>query len=218
MKKYFYFLSLFFLISCSPQDTKWKDTIKKNKISSYEQYLKDYPTGKYTQNAKDSIANLFCDSAKNLESIPILKEFVSKFPDNKRISEINEFIEVLDWKISKLSNSIDTIQTFINTYPNSKFIDKALFVLDSVKYAPSINTIEECMILATKTYFGNPNSKLRTIASIAKINNYDKKLGYMLVEGMCTSFVGNSEYYTIPKYYKLSTDGKGNWSAVYIAE
>ena len=180
MKRYFTFIILCLFISCSQQDNMWKEVSTKNSIYAYQEYIKEYPRGKYLANAKDSI-------------------------------------EYIEWITAKYSNNIETVQNFLDKYQKSKFLIDAKILLEKVKYTPSRTTIENCMVLATKTYFGNPNSSVQTVPTIKKIYEYDKKLGYMRVDGACVTITNNnSQYYAIPKYYKLTTDGKGKWSAMYI--
>ena len=72
MKKFFILFSfsflMIFLIACSPQNNKWKDAASKKTIESFEEYLKEYPTGDYATNAKDSIKKLSWESAKSENS------------------------------------------------------------------------------------------------------------------------------------------------------
>ena len=216
MKRFIIYLLLVIHFGCSPQEKKWENAVERNTIAAYDEYLNEFPDGKYAAYAKDSIADLFCDSAINSKSIRLLKDFVVRYPENNRAGEVKKLFEELEWNFVNKSDNIDTVQAFINTYPAGVFTDNAKHLLDSLIYNPDIKILEDCMIAATKTYFGNPDSKVRTTATIKKVHGYDRALGYMVVEGMCTAFTNYGEYYSIPKYFKLTTDGKGNWSAVYV--
>ena len=215
MKNNSIILFLFFLIACSPQENKWKDATAKNTIGAYEDYLQGYPAGKYVAIAKDSIMNLVCDSAIISQSSQLLKNCISQYPNSKRISEVKLCLETMEWETVKLSNRLDTIQSFINKYPNSKFINESKKLLEKVKYTPSMEILENCLLHAVKSHFGSNDYSAKYKVYKNKVFDYDTKLNYLRVNGAgwMKSFSGE---YTAWGYFRVKTDGKGNWSAVLI--
>jgi len=220
MKRLLYYFSIISLLGCTSQEKQWENVSKINTIIAYENYLTQFPTGKYTLKAKENIENLIFDSVIKINSTVALNDFLKKFPESKHLSDVNKYIENLEWEKRKLSPSIDTLQSYIDKFPDSKYINDAVFLLDSIKYNPSKEDLENCLKLATKKEFGYPNSNyvpyVSTTILIQKIYKYDKKLGYMRVDGGGMVKTTSGEYTLWPKYYKVKTDGKGNWSAIFV--
>lgn len=220
MKKLHYVFSIFFLFGCTSQEKQWENVTKINTIVAYENYLSQFPTGKYALKAMENMENLIFDSVIMLNSTVSLNDFVNKFPESKHLSDVKMYIEKLEWETRKLSPNIDTLQSYIDKFPNSKYINEANYLLDSIKYNPSKEDLENCLKLATKKEFGYPNSNyvpyVSTTILIKKIYKYDKKLGYIRVDGGGMVKTATGEYTLWPKYYKVKTDGKGNWSAIFV--
>ena len=123
--RFFIIILLVLLIACSPQEKKWVNATEKNNIASYEEYLKEYPAGKYVENAKDSIANIVCDSAIKSNSIQLLNDFIAKYPNKRGIAKVKQFIEKLDWDTAFSSRSEKMLKECISKHPESPNVKKA---------------------------------------------------------------------------------------------
>lgn len=83
MKKKAIYLFVFFIVACSPQENKWKDVTSNNTIESFEEYLKEYPTGKYVTNAKDSIKKITWGKAHSDNSLTGFLNYLKSYPNDE---------------------------------------------------------------------------------------------------------------------------------------
>lgn len=83
MKKKTIYLFVFLFVACAPQETRWKDVTSKNAIASYEEYLKEYPTGKYVSNAKDSIKKMTWEKTKSDNSLTGYLNYLKSYPNDE---------------------------------------------------------------------------------------------------------------------------------------
>lgn len=88
-------------------------------LTSYKSYLKKYPSGKYSIQAKSKIEMLTFQAAK---TITALEKFIQQYPHSQYITEAKKNIEELRFKECK---TINDFQKFINDFPDSSFVPKA---------------------------------------------------------------------------------------------
>jgi hypothetical protein len=193
---------IIFILSCSPQDKKWKDVVKINNIASYESYIKEYPNGKYLSNANDSIESIDFKSTIKTAKLASFENFINKHPNGKLLNIAKDSMTAIEWNKVKNTDIFDPIQYFIDKYPKSKFQKEANFLIESIRYKPDRNTIYECILTSTKIAFSNPNSTANLKPIIDKVYEYDKKKGFLRVDGSCIMFSG-SVFVMQPKYYKF---------------
>lgn len=88
-------------------------------LASYKYYLKKYPFGKYSKQAKTKIEVFTFQEAK---TIVALENFVQQYPNSQFITQAKEMIVELRYYECK---TINDFQKFINDFPNSSFVPKA---------------------------------------------------------------------------------------------
>ncbi len=117
----------------------WDNAIKKDTISAYESYIKEFSNGKYVTNAKKKIDELVkfanedekaWDKAQKEDSIDSYTRYKDKFSKGKYISEAKTRLEELQkdkkaFEDAKKKNTISAYDSYISRYPNGRYIELA---------------------------------------------------------------------------------------------
>lgn len=76
-----------FLISgCSAEENTWKAAIEAGTIEGYEEYLDNYPEGKYVNEASEGLAWIV---ASNEDTIKSYDQYLTKYPNGKYVNSRN---------------------------------------------------------------------------------------------------------------------------------
>jgi hypothetical protein len=207
-----------FLLGCNEEKKAWKIAKTTNTENAYDEFISKYPSGKYVSSAREAEEQIAWISSEKVNSEDSYNKFLTKYPSGKFASEARRKGEALSWESTKKTNTVATLQKFITLYPKSLYLAEAQGMLEKVKYIPSRETLESCLREAIRT--GGPGSPVgsgwKIVVSIKKIGKYDKAKGYLRVDGGGMITDGYNQYYVIPAYFKVTTDGNGKWSAKYI--
>lgn len=109
---------------------RYESACDKGTLEAFQEYLKLYPNGKYTSDAKKRIEdyNLWA-KAVDTNTVEAYNDYlsISKFKSfkDKANEAIIELQSIEKWESIKSSKSISEIELFIKTYPKSSCVDKA---------------------------------------------------------------------------------------------
>ena len=185
MKKFkliLYVAIIFLINSCSQDKKEWKNSMEKNSVQAYEEYIDKYPDSKYADSAKNRIWK----NTIAMESINAFDEYIDKYPDSKYADSA----KIRIWKKTKSIESIKAFEKFIDWYPSSAFVDSAKIEIKDLTYTQGTLfgvgvsfTLDDGKI--KKMYYENDlvlkktdGKKIRAICPISLIN--DIKGGQML--------------------------------------
>lgn len=80
-----------FLISgCSAEESTWTAAVEAGTIEGYQEYLDNYPEGKYVNEARDSMAWV---KASNEDTIESYDQYLTRYPSGEYASKALELIE-----------------------------------------------------------------------------------------------------------------------------
>ncbi len=109
------------------EETDWELAQEVDSISSYQQYLVNYPKGEFQKEANQRLKNLeesiAWEKAQAQDTIEAYKKFQSKFTggifSTIALKKIQKLEEEIIWSDTKKNHSIDVYKDFIKRYPNS---------------------------------------------------------------------------------------------------
>jgi len=87
------FLCFLVFISCSGEKKDWKMAESENSITACEDFLKQYPQGKFVDKARSKIEAIYFDQAKAANSINAYNDFLKRYPNTNFANEIQELLE-----------------------------------------------------------------------------------------------------------------------------
>ena len=97
MKRFSIVIGLCFLTACDPsEESEFQKAQTSNTIDAYQQYLKDWPGGKYQAQANESIDGLLYKEAQKADTIESYTEFLTARPDNKYRQEAQTRLDRLE--------------------------------------------------------------------------------------------------------------------------
>ncbi|MFQ5560333.1 MAG: hypothetical protein ACE5FU_07100, partial [Nitrospinota bacterium] len=114
---------LLFLSGC--QYSAWKKVQEQNTVFSYENFLKKYPTGTYSDEARDAIEFLDWEDAGKQKSAAAFQKFIEKYPRSKFVGVATRLKEEADLRAAEKENTLGAYQEFIRKYPKSKLKKRA---------------------------------------------------------------------------------------------
>lgn len=128
------------LVGCAATK-KYEAAKQANTISAYENYLKEYPNNKYTEEISLNLEKLYeerdWDLALKYNTIASFNEFISKYPTSRNVTKayknIKKINENRDWENAIILNTISAFENFIGTYPKSKHIFEARNKISTLK-------------------------------------------------------------------------------------
>ena len=87
------------------------------------------------------------NETKKTASLPVYKEFISKYPNSDHVDEINNLMESLAFSIAKSNNNVVALKSYIQEYSkrSNKYLPLAINLRDSLAFvrAKLINTVDE---------------------------------------------------------------------------
>lgn len=105
-------------------DQAWKRALSLDSISSYEEFLANFPGSRYDTEAKANLRpNKEWEHVSQVRTIAACEDFLKKHPTFKKTSEVKRLITSLeserDWTAAEKANSVDSYLQFIKQYPST---------------------------------------------------------------------------------------------------
>lgn len=139
------------IYSCSSdKDTKlWDETVLANNLNAYENYLDNFPEGKFNVAASDSLQELLFRQAENSNAVlPIYDRYHENFPNGK----YNNQFESLVYDEAILKNTQPAFEEYISRFPNGMHINEFEGILfDAIVKRESTMTFEDYLIRYPET-------------------------------------------------------------------
>lgn len=123
------------------QAWEWAKTT--NSIEGYSYFLNQYPSGNFSQQAKNKINALELrkndkdekpdwDYAQNKDDIASYTKYLEKHPNSINSIKAFQRLEYLRWEETKINNTLKDYQAFVKDFPYGKHIDKAKFLKEDI--------------------------------------------------------------------------------------
>ena len=141
---------------------KWEQTQALNSISAYQDFIVEYPKGKYIEDAKLKLAQLEFLEAKKQNTVDAFEDFIKKTSNEQLIADAKSQIERIrveedSFTKAKESNTIAEIASFISKYPNSVHNKEANQILEKLYFEKS--TADGSLIALNEFLFRYPKSQ-----------------------------------------------------------
>jgi outer membrane protein assembly factor BamD (BamD/ComL family) len=194
-KSIFVILCCILLIGCAATK-QYKESVKTNTISVYENYLQKFPKSKYKSDVEQRLYvlrdNTAYSDAVRKNTISSYEEYIRNFPNG---NEINiklakqkletlkrEKAEADNWILTKNKDQIESYEAFIKSYPNSKRNYEAQTRIVELKDLKSWQIAQDQNTIESYTAYINayPIGKYTTIAK-SKIEQIEEEK-YILPE------------------------------------
>jgi len=168
-------LCFFVFISCSSEKKRWENAESENNIAAYEVYLKQYPEGKYADNANARIEELIWQSTLEDNSINGHEAYLKQYPEGKYADSAKVKLKEMYYRAAESENTISAYEEFLKKHSDSEFADDARSRLNILKkelskweQAQRVDTIRAYWQFIVK----NPQSQYVENAN-AKISEYE---------------------------------------------
>ncbi|MCP4396509.1 MAG: hypothetical protein GY801_04225 [bacterium] len=129
-KMYFVVLSMIVLASCATMQGDWEKALSENTIPAYESFLQKHHQGEFTQEAQNSLSELYLQrdwqTAQRTATIMAYDTFLQKHPEGAFAQEARERREELhDWQTAQTTDTIAAYETFLQKHPQGMLEKKA---------------------------------------------------------------------------------------------
>lgn len=116
------------------EDIEWEDVQKYDTALSYAGYIKKYPSGKYSKEAK----KLACQRAADISNIQLAYNFLEQNSSCQNVSELRGNIERWEFELAKTEKSPEQAYLFLLKYPKSQRVGEASEILDDKLYSRAV--------------------------------------------------------------------------------
>jgi outer membrane protein assembly factor BamD (BamD/ComL family) len=99
-----------------------------NTRGSYKQYLKEYPKGKFADEARSRLENIFWVETHASNTIEGYRKYIQRYPSGQYMSQAREWLderELQVWNIAKTSDDASSYKQYLDLYPKGKYIVEA---------------------------------------------------------------------------------------------
>lgn len=125
-------LCLLTMVACSAEKRDWNRAESLHNTSSYEEFLKHHPDGKFAQEARLRIETLYFEKAQAANTVEAFQDFSKRYPDGKLAQEAQLRIESLYFEKAQAANTIEALQDFLRRYPRGQHADEIQAMLDKL--------------------------------------------------------------------------------------
>ena len=111
---------IFFEMKKTSEGLNWIEVLNSKTKSSYEDYIRNYPTGKHINEAKKKLEELYWQEAYDDNTKYTYNTYIEKYPRGKHIDEAKNKLEELWWQEAYDNNSDYSYNKYIKEYPVGK--------------------------------------------------------------------------------------------------
>lgn len=146
---YLVLLIALFFGGCATMQSRWKDTETINTISTYEEFLRQYPQGTLANKARSRIENLNFDQAQAKNTIAAYDEFLRRYQQGRMADEARsrrkKIYMVKEWENAQAVNTVLAYKEFLEHYPTGKISQEAKLTLQK-RAQNYISNMKECNV------------------------------------------------------------------------
>ena len=158
------------------EEFTWDEIKNSSTIENLQQYLLNYPNGKYKTAAEDRIENFIWNEATKENTIDAYNDYVKKYPMGKYKSKSDYAKEDIIWEEAKNSYTIKSFRQYLRNYPKGQYSTIAQM---EIKFIKSKNESSIARVNADNAYRDymynslNPNQEFTsTLIKNILLNNH----------------------------------------------
>jgi len=118
----------------------WSWVLKQNTKEAYEEFLRRYPQGKFTDSARGGLQRLRepqdWSNATSRDTLEAYEEFLWEHPKSERAQQAREMwwqrLALEDWRRARLEDTIEAYENFLQEHPESQQAKEARSRLDAM--------------------------------------------------------------------------------------
>jgi outer membrane protein assembly factor BamD (BamD/ComL family) len=119
-----------FLSGCATEKSFWNQTVKKDMLQAYDEYLAKYPKGQYVSQAQSAKQRLIERGEFNqvmaLNNEDAYRDFLKKYPNSRYTREVrNRLGELEDAVWKKAGNSVEALDNYLKRFPQGRYAREA---------------------------------------------------------------------------------------------
>lgn len=196
---------------------KWEIAKKINSIDSFDQFLKDFPTGQFAQKAQAIIDEMklwqvvfFKGAAENL------RDYIAKYPEGIYIDQANEILnQIKSWQNTLKINTIEGYTLYLEKAPIEKYKETAKkHIKDLTLWAQAVEDYSLAAIVDYAEQFPNGLKIEQADDIIEEIRLWENALN----KNECTLFETYLKKYPNGKFNNLAEENLKNLSHLKIFE
>ena len=174
-----YGMLMFGLMGCSAETRDWRAAQEANNIEALEEYLENYPDGKFSEDAHILIEDLIFAGAEEQDDIAGYEKYLTLYPEGRFRQDADERIEALHFADAQEQNNLAAYEGYLSLYPKGIFRQDAEERMDALHFAAAQ---EQDNVAAYEEYlFLYPEGMFRQDAEDA-INSLTGKLTGTIVD------------------------------------
>lgn len=188
MKIFAFCVLIFFcsicIVGCSGEEKKFNEVQGKNSITAYENFLKEYPDGKYREQAMKDIDKLTFQEAKKQNAITSYRDYLEKFPNGMFAKQASDLIEAIIFDEAKNGNSISSYKDYLKKYPDGAFADQAKDAIEQIHYneSKSKNNVVDYLAFLISYPDSKYSSEIQNIVEDIRASEMGERLEKIFLE------------------------------------
>lgn len=180
----------------------YQDVVRQNTRAAYENFMKDYPSSKQSNEAKNKIIAFEFEDVKQNGTIDSYQGFIAQYPQSDLVKQAEDAIRVIKY------NSANTPllqMAFVDEYPNSKEAD---VLSDKLYRYVKSKYLDKNNIYGLIQEFNDFNSveKLKNLDNII-YQDYQRSHDFIMLRFFVQKFTHHQDYpEMLKKFYVEYTD------------
>lgn len=119
-------LALVLLLACGDsEERQWQDARMKRSAEGYEQFLEQYPEGRFAADAREALETLRFKQAQKENTLDAFTGFLELHPDGQHAEEATRTVEMMRWVQAQRQNTQGSYERYLDAYPEGRFADDA---------------------------------------------------------------------------------------------
>ena len=119
-------LALVLLLACGDsEERQWQDARMKRSAEGYEQFLEQYPEGRFAADAREALETLRFKQAQKENTLDAFTGFLELHPDGQHAEEATRTVEMMHWVRAQRQNTQGSYERYLADYPEGRFADDA---------------------------------------------------------------------------------------------
>jgi len=132
-------LIVLFIFGCASEKKRWENAKLKSTKIAYEDYLKKYPKGLYSDSAQVLLEKLVFKQAQQVDSVKAYEDFIKTYPRSAYADSAQILLEKLYYGQAQKINTKSAYAGFIKKFPESPFAKTAaakIRIIELIKTCP----------------------------------------------------------------------------------
>lgn len=215
------FLLSLLVCGCGNEQSRWESTKNEDTLPAYNNYINQYPEGKFKSEAVVRIEQIEWDIVNKNISKKQLRDFIAKYPNGLYAQEAMKKIAGIEWANATELHTIEAYKEYLTRYPSGDFAKDAkaaIYMLNIVKEVEKLIFDKKVRAKGEITFLNNggQHGKYKYQGKYEAIGNVKipqgKTFGLFtsFTPGIRHKFIGKVCYPALGEALKISESIKGN--------